>query len=284
MFGAIIGDMVGSRFEYNDKKPKVIDLYNINNRMTDDSLLTIATAAVLLKYYPFDFSESEKEKIQNDLKLKYSSMVKCYPGAGFGASFFKWAKTPDEEKKPYNSCGNGSAMRISPVGWLANSIVEVKYLSKVVTEITHNHPEGLKGAECIAMCVFLARNGASKEDIKKNVAENYYPEILNLDFDDLVKNYTFNVLCQGSVPEAVYCFLISESLEDAVVKAVQIGGDSDTIACMAGAIAEAFYNKDSLSEIEQKYMDFFIEPQTEKLIKNFHKKTRLYYDKNNSLR
>ena len=272
MLGAIIGDMVGSRFEFNDNKPEKFGVYNINNHMTDDSILTIATASVLMNYYPFDFSESEKEKIQNDLKNKFSDMVKRFPGAGFGMSFFQWARIPNEEKKPYNSCGNGSAMRISPVGWLANSLDEAKYLSRIVTEITHNHPEGLKGAECIATCVFMARQGASKDDIKKYVTENYYPELPELDFDDLVENYEFNALCQGSVPEAVYCFMISESLEDAVVKAVRIGGDSDTIACMAGAIAEAYYNKDNISEIERKYLDFFIYPQTEKLIISFHKK------------
>ena len=162
-------------------------------------------------------------------------------------------------------------MRISPVGWVANTEEEVKILSKAVTEITHNHPEGIKGAEAVAMAIFMALHGSSKEEIKERMIKDYYPEIKDLDFDDLVKNYEFSEICQKSVPQAIYCFLISDSVEDAIRNCVGIGGDCDTTGAMAGAIAEAYYSKDKPSEFEDKHLYLSVEPYVEKLIKEFHK-------------
>ena len=162
-------------------------------------------------------------------------------------------------------------MRISPVGWIANSEEEVKVLSKVITEITHNHPEGIKGAEAVAMCIYLALHGASKEQIKERMVNDYYPEIAELNFNELVRNYRFSEICQKSVPQAIFCFLISDSLEDAIRNCVAIGGDCDTTGAMAGAIAEAFYQKEQLSNFEDKYLYFMIDPDVEKLVKEFHK-------------
>ncbi len=162
-------------------------------------------------------------------------------------------------------------MRISPVGWIANSEEEVKILSKTVTEITHNHPEGIKGAETIAMCIYLALHGYSKEQIKERMIIDYYPEIADLDFDELIKNYTFSPICQDSVPQAIYCFLISSDLEDAIKNCVIIGGDSDTTAAMASSIAEAYYQKDKLSDFEDIFLYFAVDPEVEQLIKEFHK-------------
>ena len=175
------------------------------------------------------------------------------------------------EAKPYNSFGNGSAMRISPVGWIANSEEEVKLLSKAVTEITHDHPEGIKGAEAVAMAIYLARQGVSKEEIGNRMIKDYYPEIANLDFAYLVSHYEFSEICQKSVPQAIYCFLISKSLEDAIRNCIAIGGDCDTTGSMAGAIAEAYYQKDNVSDFEDKYLYLMIDPEVEQLVKELHK-------------
>lgn len=273
MLGAIIGDMVGSLYEFHPIKTKDFKIYNEKMRMTDDSLLTIAIAKVLINHYPINYSEESLKQIQNEICEEFVDTWKHNRGAGFGGMFYRWCANVANTHtfKPYNSYGNGSAMRISSVGWLANNEEELKLLSKTVTEITHNHPEGLKGAEAVAMCIYLALHGASKEEIKERMVKDYYPEIATLDFDELVRTYEFSEICQNSVPQAIYCFLISNSLEDAIRNCIAIGGDSDTIGSMAGAIAEAFYQKDKVSEFEDKYMYFLIDPEVEKLVKLLHK-------------
>ena len=272
MLGAIIGDMVGSLYEFNPIKRKEFNIYNSRMRMTDDSLLTIAIAKTLLKHYPIKYDEQSLKELQTDLVKEFVETWRYNKGAGFGGMFFSWCERARQGYvEPYNSYGNGSAMRISPVGWIANSEEEVKLLSKTVTEITHNHPEGLKGAEAIAMCIYLALHGASKEEIKDRMIKEYYPEIKDLDFNDLVKHYEFSEICQKSVPQAIYCFLISNSLEDAIRNCVAIGGDCDTTGSMAGAIAEAFYQKDKVSEFEDKFLYLMIDPEVEQLVKELHK-------------
>lgn len=272
MIGAIIGDMVGSVYEFNNIKTKDFNIFNNANKMTDDSYLTIAVAKVLLKHYPLNYTQRELNSIKKELIKEFKDAVIEHPFAGFGGFFFGWAIDYNKTGyKPYNSYGNGSAMRISPVGWIANSEEEVKLLSKTVTEITHNHIEGLKGAEAIAMCIYLARTGKSKEEIKDYVIKNYYPEVADLDYDELVKHYEFSEICQKSCPQAIYCFLISNSLEDAVRNCVGIGGDCDTTGAMAGAIAEAYYNRDKLSEFEDKFIYLHFENDLEGFYKNFYK-------------
>ena len=272
MLGAIIGDMVGSIYEFHPIKTKKFDIFNIRERMTDDSLLTIAVGKSLLKHYPIKYDEQSLKRIQEDLIINFVETWKHNKGAGFGGMFFDWCvKASHGTCEPYNSYGNGSAMRISPVGWMAQTEEEVKVLSKAVTEITHNHPEGIKGAEAVAMAIYLALNGYSKEEIKERMINDYYPEIEDLNFDDLVKNYEFSEICQKSVPQAIYCFLISDGLEDAIRNCVAIGGDCDTTGAMAGAIAEAFYQKDKLSDFEDKFLYLMIDPEVERLVKQFHK-------------
>lgn len=274
MLGAIIGDMVGSVYEFSNPKTKGFNIYNRNMRMTDDSLLTIAVAKTLLANYPIKYDSNSLKLIQKELAEAFVATCKSKPFAGFGGMFIDWCIRCDEKgiiEPPYNSFGNGSAMRISPVGWVANSEKEVKILSKAVSEITHNHPEGLKGAEAVAIAIYLALHGSSKEQIKERMINDYYPEIANLDFDELIKNYKFNATCQKSVPQAIYCFLISNSLEDAIRNCVAIGGDCDTTGAMAGSIAEAYYQKDKLSDFEDKYLYLMIDPEVERLIKKFHK-------------
>ena len=273
MLGAIIGDMVGSIYEFRPLKSKEFNIFNNRMRMTDDSCLTIAVANVLMNHYPISYSQESSDLIKKDLIKEFIRTWNAHRGAGFGGMFYEWCLKGylGQETKPYNSFGNGSAMRISPVGWIASNEEELKLLSKTVTEITHNHPEGLKGAEAISLCIYLSLHGASKEDIRKRIINEYYPEIKDLDFDELVKTYKFNTSCQNSVPHAIYCFLISNSLEDAIRNCVAIGGDSDTIGAMAGSIAEAYYQKDKLSEFEDKFLYLLIDPEVERLIKKFHK-------------
>ena len=271
MLGAIIGDMVGSMFEFTPVKRKDFQIFDNRMRMTDDSLLTIAVAKTLLKHYPIDYSEESLKLIQKDLVNEFVETWRFNKNAGFGGMFYRWCESArDGHAEPYNSFGNGSAMRISPVSWIANSEEEAKILSKTVTEITHNHPEGLKGAEAVAMCIYLALHGFSKEEIKKRMINDYYPEIKDLDYDDLVKNYRFHETCQKSVPQAIYCFLISTDLEDAIRNCVGIGGDCDTTGAMCGAIAEAYYQKDKLSEFEDKFLYLMIDPDVEAVIKELH--------------
>lgn len=274
MLGAIIGDMVGSMYEFHPCKTKTFDIYYNRIRMTDDSYLTIAVAKTLLKHYPIKYDEQSLKELQNDLSQEFVDMWSKHKEAGFGGMFYEWCYKSRELGHPapsYNSYGNGSAMRISPVGWVADTEEHLKLLSKTVTEITHNHPEGIKGAEAVAMCIWLARRGVPKRLIKEVMINDYYPEIATLDYDDLVENYSFSEICQKSVPQAIYCFLISENVEDSIRNCVAIGGDCDTTGSMAGAIAEAYYQKEKLSDFEDKFLYLMIDPDVEQLIKQFHK-------------
>lgn len=273
MLGAIIGDMVGSIYQFKPIKTKDFNIYNPLMKMTDDSYLTIAVARALLKNFPLEYSDEKVKKIKDDLIYEFLRAWRGNISAGFGAMFFSWCKRASIGLiEPYNSYGNGSAMRISPVGWLAKSEDEVKKLSKIVTEITHNHPEGIKGAEAIALCIYLAIHGYSKEEIRERMINEYYPEIALLNYENLVKTYEFSEICQKSVPQAIYCFLISTSLEDTIRNCISIGGDCDTTGAMAGAIAEAYYQKDKLSKFEEKFLYFLIDPDVEDLVKELHVK------------
>ena len=273
MLGAIIGDMVGSIYEFHPIKSKDFNIMDMKMRMTDDSLLTIAVAKVLMNHYPVKYDQESLKAIQDDLGKEFVNTWRFNKGAGWGANFFSWCRdfNRNGHAEPYNSCGNGSGMRISPVGWIANTEEEVKILSKTVSEITHNHPEGIKGGEAIAMAIYLALHGASKEEIKERMIKDYYTEISSFNFENLVKTYQFSEICQKSVPQAIYCFLISTSLEDTIRNCVAIGGDCDTTGAMAGAIAEAFYQKDKVSKFEEDYLYLMIDPEVEKVIKRFHK-------------
>mgnify|MGYP005855787405 FL=1 len=225
MLGAIAGDIIGSVYEFEDKKPDYnFELFHKYSHYTDDTVLTVALADSILS--GVDYLDKVKE------------YYKFYPNAGYGGMFRYWAAT--NNSKPYNSYGNGSAMRVSPVGWAYNDLQTVIQKAKESAEITHNHPEGIKGAQATAAAIFMARNGSSKDDIKDFITETFHYD-LNFDLENLRNNYTFNESCQGTVPQAIYTFLISDNFEDSIRKAIYIGGDSDTLACINGAIAEAFY-------------------------------------------
>ena len=265
MLGAIIGDVIGSRFEWDNIKSKEFDLFNEECEPTDDSFMTLAIEEAIMDNYPIDYSKEGLERLKKSVINKMVKYYNDYPYAGYGGHFEEWCRS--KEHLPYNSLGNGAGMRVSCVGWIANSIQEVKMLSNAVTEITHNHSEGLKGAESIAMCIYLARMGKSKQEIKEYVIDNYYPRLKDLNYDDLVKNYTYNVTAPFSTPEAIYCFLIANDFEDTIRNAISIGGDSDTIACMAGAIAEAYYGiPNSIINDLKKHLD----PQIQFVIDIFY--------------
>lgn len=249
MWGAILGDIVGSRFEHVNCRKKDFPLFSSVSRFTDDTLMTLAVAKALCRCGRGTDKELRAETIRC-MRI----MGAKYPFAGWGQRFAIWLSS--ENPQPYFSCGNGAAMRVSSVGEYARSEEEVKCLSRIVTDVSHNHPEGLKGAECTAMCVYLAKNGADKGDICRRVAAEYYPEVVNLSPAELSKTYTFDTSCQGSVPQAIACFLNADSFEDTLRNAISIGGDSDTIAAIAGGIAEAYFGiPEYMIEMAKKYLD-----------------------------
>ena len=236
MFGAFLGDAIGSVYEFNNLRSKDFPLLTPRNYMTDDSFMTLAVIETLVKNKD---NLNDIDRIEKDVVESYVKYFKKYPYGGYGNSFYYWCYRPSHS--PYNSYGNGAGMRVSPVGWISSSEEQVKTLSRAVTEVSHNHPEGIKGAECIAMCIYHLRHGKDKDFIRDLVINNYYPRLKELEYDEVVKNNKFDETCQGSIPEAIYCFLISTSFEDCARTAVSIGGDSDTIACMACALAEPYY-------------------------------------------
>ena len=229
MYGAIIGDIVGSRFEFNNIKTKDFEFITKDSHFTDDTVLTLAIADYFNKYG----KTLDKNLLINIVK----STVKKYINAGYGPSFLRWVNSSSNE--PYNSYGNGAAMRVSPVSYVASSLEECKVLSDFVTSITHNHIEGLKGAFALSSAIFLLLNGKTKQEIKTYIETNFYT--LDFNYLDLVKNYKFEISCQKSVPQALYIFLISTDFIDALKNIISIGGDSDTLSDMVLALAEAYY-------------------------------------------
>lgn len=229
MFGALVGDIIGSHFEFNNTKSKDFTFFNEDTRFTDDSVLTLAISKYFLKF--------SKEINKNELTKIIKETAQKYINAGYGPSFLRWINS--NSSLPYNSYGNGAAMRVSPVAYVSNSLEETIMLSDFVTSITHNHEEGLKGARCIATSIYLLLHGATKSEVKEYVEKNYYK--LNFDYQDLVQNYKFEISCQKSVPQAIYIFLISKNYIDALRNAISIGGDSDTISDMVLALSEAYY-------------------------------------------
>lgn len=229
MLGAIIGDTVGSRFEWHNHRSKDFDFLTYKCEPTDDSIMTLAIAKAILK------SEGDVNKLP-DLAVRYMQKLgRLYPDTGYGGAFRKWIRS--NNPKPYGSFGNGAAMRVSPVGFAAGSMNEAKAMSKAVTKVTHNHPEGLKGAEATTVAIFMALHGKSMLEIRDYIDKNYYP--MNFTLDGIRNSYQFSETCQDTVPQAMMAFFESTGFEDAIRNAISIGGDSDTIAAITGGIAEA---------------------------------------------
>lgn len=268
MVGALIGDYVGSPYEALNAT-KDAPLFDFRReRFTDDSVLTVAIAAGLLQ-------AKERNGLSDGTVLRecvVSSILdygERYPNCGFGFFFRKWL-TGATNYLPYNSFGNGAGMRISPVGWMAKGEEEVRFLSRACTDVTHNHPEGIKGAEAIAMCVYLARNGRTKLELHDLVKRDYYPDIdapVLYPLPCFGKDFS---TCQKTVPVAINAFLASSDEKDAIERAVLCGGDSDTIACMTGSIAEAFYQPRKTSELERSYFPRF-PGEFRDVIRRFHR-------------
>ncbi len=243
MLGAIIGDIVGSRFEFHNHKDKKFELFAKDCRPTDDSIMTLAVAKAIIETYREvepdldglgdDFFAELRESVVRNMR----ELGRKYPDCGFGGMFKKWVFSDDP--KPYYSFGNGSAMRVSPAGFLAGSRVEAIDLSEAVTDVTHDHPEGIKGAEAVAVAIFMARRGYLKHEIRAQMLD-YYPSLV-FTCDGIRDTYSFNETCQGSVPQAITAFLEADSFEDTIRTAISLGGDSDTLAAIAGSIAEAYF-------------------------------------------
>ncbi len=226
MLGSIAGDIIGSVYEHHNVKTTEFPLFTQFSTFTDDTVLTAAVAHAIINRR--DYVSSLKE------------IGRLYPHAGYGGNFYLWLFS--EQREPYNSWGNGSAMRVSPVGFAFDNIERVLHEAQKSAEITHNHPEGIKGAQATAAAVFLSRQGKSKQEIRSYIEKTFHYD-LGMSIDEMRPFYTFDVSCQGSVPQAIRAFLESDNYEQAVRKAVSIGGDSDTIACIAGGIAHAFYRE-----------------------------------------
>ncbi len=229
IIGTIIGDIVGSRFEFNNCRSTDFQLFNDNCFFTDDSVMTIAVADWIVN----------KNHTRKELSQYMREWGRKYPNRGYGGMFFRWLFSK-EMMSAYNSYGNGSAMRVSPCGFYAKSLQEALNLAKQSAEVTHNHPEGIKGAQSVATAIYLAKKGYSKEAIKEYIEMNFHYD-LNRTCDEIRKVYQFNETCQETCPEAIIAFLESYDYESAIKLGISIGGDSDTIGAITGSIAAAFY-------------------------------------------
>ena len=246
MLGAIIGDIIGSRFEWKNIKTKDFELFNNKCFFTDDSVMTIAVANAILN------CEGDYNYLIDEVIKEMRYFGNLYPTCGYGSRFSNWLISSNPQ--PYNSYGNGSAMRVSSVSHVGKCLEEVKWLSKIVTEVTHNHPEGLKGAEATAVGIYLAKKGSTIKEIEEYIKANYYD--FDFTLNEIRDSYIFNETCQGTVPQAFQAFFESISFEDAIRNAISIGGDSDTICAITGSIAEAYYGiPEDIKEKALTYLD-----------------------------
>lgn len=260
MLGAVIGDIVGSKYEFTNHKSTKFPLFiDVIDRFTDDSVMTLSIASALLKC-------NGNYKNLSDVAIKEMQRIgRNYPRCGYGGRFYNWMFT--DNPQPYNSCGNGSAMRVSACAWAARSLEEAKELSDKVTRISHNHPDGLKAAEATTVATYMALHGSSKEEIEEVVKRDYY----NIDFTiDKIRPLTYHVeTCEESVPIAFEAFFEGNSYEEVIRLAVSAGGDSDTIADIAGAMAEAYYG---IPEEIRKHGLWFLDNKLRDIVERFEKK------------
>ena len=259
MLGAIIGDIAGSRFEFQNHRSKDFELFSGDCFVTDDSIMTLAVAKAVMeteKQFTLSAGSRQSEEylaVLHHMAVRYMREIgQKYPGCGYGGRFYHWMFS--DNPQPYDSYGNGAAMRVSPAGFAARSRAEAVSLSRAVTAVTHNHKEGIKGAEAVSVAIFMARGGNGIREIRDEITHRYYP--LDFTADGIRSTYRFNESCQGTVPQAIVCFLESVSFEDAIRTAISIGGDSDTLAAITGGIAEAFYGvPGALREKALTYLD-----------------------------
>jgi len=251
MLGSILGDIIGSIYEFDNTHSTRFPWHQPGMRYTDDSVLTIATMQALLDQ-TIGYTQA------------YRTQALSHPRRGYGGRFNQWIHSDSD--LPYNSYGNGSGMRVAPVAWVHDTLEEVLEEAKKSAEVTHNHPEGIKGAQAIACATFMARKGSSKADIKSEITQRF-----DYDLDRTLEEastYHFTEVCQTTCPEAIIAFMEGNDLEDTIRKAISLGGDSDTIACMAGGIAEAFYGP--VSQTDYDFIMHKLDPSQQALIKAFY--------------
>ena len=256
LYGTIYGDIAGSMYEFKSVKDYNFTSVPKGSHFTDDTVMTLAIASWLMK------DKSSMDVLISEIK----AFGLKYPHAGYGGMFKKWLT--QDNPKPYGSWANGSAMRVSPVAWVADSLEESQKLARMSAIVTHDHPEGIKGALATNDAIFLAKIGKSKKDIKKHIESNYGYD-LNRKLDDIRPHYDFDVSCRGSVPESIICFLEADDFEDTIRNAVSLGGDADTQAAIAGSIASAYWEVPtniaarSIKRLDYNLLEFFI---------NFHER------------
>lgn len=258
MLGAIIGDIVGSRFEFQNHRSEDFDFFAKDCFATDDSIMSLAVAMAIMEATKTEslVSRSHTSEFHNalsELTVKYMQEIgRKYPNCGFGSRFYQWVFS--DNPQPYNSFGNGAAMRVSPAGFAASDVADAARLAETITAVTHNHEEGIKGGKATAVAIVMARQGSLKSEIRERIVAEYYP--LDFRIDDIRATYCFNETCQETVPQAIMCFLESTSFEDAIRTAISLGGDSDTIGAITGAIAEAYYGvSDGIQGKALAYLD-----------------------------
>lgn len=258
MLGIFIGDCAGSRFEWKNIKSKDFKLFDKECYLTDDSVMTLAISEAILH------AEGNFEKLA-PLAVEYMQKLgRRYP-VGYGTYFREWLAS--DNPRPYGSFGNGSAMRVSPCSYAGKNLDDALKMAVAVTEVTHNHPEGIKGALATTTAIFLALHGKSSSEISETISEKYYP--MNFTLDEIRANYKFDATCQGSVPQALKAFFESTGFEDAIRNAISIGGDSDTIAAITGSVAGAYYGVPA--ELQQKILTYFDEYQRD-ILNRFQEK------------
>lgn len=254
MIGAILGDIVGSIYEFDNIKTKEFELFDRDCIFTDDSVMTIAVAEALMQYE--NINENNIEEFKETLVDVMHEIGRKYPDCGYGGHFLVWILR--NKREPYNSFGNGSAMRVSSVGWYAKTLQEAELIAKATAEVSHNHPEGIKGAVATAGAVFLARKGAAMDEIREYISKYY---TIDFTLDEIRPVYDYDVTCRGTVPQAMQAFFESKNFEDAIRNVISIGGDSDTLAAITGAVAEAYYGipndlkGTALSYLDERLLD-----------------------------
>lgn len=282
MLGAITGDIIGSVYEVQNlrtnfpMKSEKFKLYSENCSYTDDTVMTCAIANACVKYATSKNLEKFKENCINEMRY----LGQTHINAGYGGGFIRWLLS--ENPKPYGSYGNGSAMRVSPVAYVSDSLEECEILAKISASVTHNHPEGIKGAQAVAGSIWLLIHGKSKEDIRKYV-EKYYD--MNFNLDNIREDYRFDVTCQGSVPESIEAFLEGKDFIDCLRKSISMGGDADTMAAITGSLAEAYYG---IPKKIMKKSESYLDNQLKNSTKNFYdivffNKTKLFTTENFSV-
>lgn len=271
MYGAILGDIIGSPYEWHNTKSKNFPLFSKFSRFTDDTVMTLAVADGFMSAFnnPDNHIEDGDEVTSDNRAVVEESIIKSmkklglrYPNAGYGGRFRDWLVRGDG---PYNSWGNGSAMRTSSAAWICSSLDKVREMAGLQAAVTHNHPEGIKGAEALASAIFIARFGGTKDDIREYVTEEFGYDLART-CNGIRPEYRFDVSCQGSVPEAIIAFLEGRDFEDVIRNAVSLGGDSDTIGAMAGSIAEAFYG---VPDKLKKKCEDFLPPDLTEILQSF---------------